>query len=80
MFTEETPRACGEDGTSDPDGYMILVIDPATGHGDCFGPYATAAAAQEQAFWRRLEYDVADLPDVLIGVVPWHAEGDGPSR
>ncbi|GLZ55544.1 hypothetical protein [Actinomycetospora sp. NBRC 106378] len=79
MFTEETPRACDEDGTSDADGYMILVIDPVTGHGDCFGPYRTRADAGERAFWRRLEFDVADLPDVLIGVVPWHAEGDRPT-
>jgi hypothetical protein len=80
MFTEETARADGEGGTSGADGYMVLVIDPVTGHADCYGPYDDEAQAQERAFWRRLEFDVADLPDVLIGVVPWHAEGDRPGR
>ncbi|WP_433799288.1 hypothetical protein [Actinomycetospora sp. CA-084318] len=74
MFTEETARA-REDGTPDADGWMVLVIDPVTGHADCFGPWAERSRADENAFWRHVEFDVADLADVLIGVVPWHAEG-----
>lgn len=72
----ESPSPCDEDGSVDADGFVVLVVDPVTGHCDCFGPYLDAARAQAQAEWRRLEFDLADLPDVVIGVVPWHAEGD----
>jgi hypothetical protein len=65
----------GEDGSLDADGFVVLVADPVTGHWDCYGPYRDAAGAQGQAEWRRLEFDVADLGDVVIGVVPWHADG-----
>lgn len=74
MFTEETPRTDG-DGTADADGWVLLVVDPVTGDADCFGPYAERSEAQERALWRQFEFDVADLADVIIGVVPWHAEG-----
>jgi hypothetical protein len=72
----ESPSPCDEDGGVDADGFVVLVVDPVTGHGDCFGPYRDAAAVQRQVEWRRLEFDLADLPDVVIGVVPWHAEDD----
>ncbi|MEJ2867702.1 hypothetical protein WCD74_08005 [Actinomycetospora sp. OC33-EN08] len=70
-------RPSAEDGLDDDaDGFVVLVVDPVTGHGDCYGPYLEAGAAHGQAEWRRLEFDVADLPDVVIAVLPWHAEGD----
>ncbi|MDL5156155.1 hypothetical protein [Actinomycetospora termitidis] len=65
------PCPCDEDDLAD--GFVVLVVDPVTGRGDCYGPYPEAQA-RGQAQWRRLEFDVADLPDVLIGIVPWHAE------
>jgi hypothetical protein len=65
---------CDEDQEFDADGFVVLVVDPVTGHADCYGPYPEAADAEGQAEWRRLEYDVADLPDVVVGVVPWHAD------
>ncbi|MCD2189596.1 hypothetical protein [Actinomycetospora soli] len=78
MFTEETPRIHDEGGTADADGWMVLIIDPVTGHADCYGPFGDRARAEENALWRSFEFDVADLPGVLIGVVPWHAEGGRP--
>ena len=70
----ESPSTCDEDGSVDADGFVALVADPVTGRGDCYGPYREAAEAQGQAGWRRVEFDFADLPDVVIAVVPWHAE------
>jgi hypothetical protein len=66
--------AGGEDGALDADGFVVLVADPVTGHCDCYGPYGEADRARGEAEWRRLEFDLADLPDVVIGVVPWHAD------
>ena len=72
----ESSSPYDEDGGLDADGFVVLVVDPVTGHCDCYGPYRDVARAQGQAEWRRLEFDLADLGDVVIGVAPWHAEGD----
>ena len=70
-----SPSPWGEDGSLDADGFVVLVADPVTGHCDCYGPYLDAAQAHGQAEWRRLEFDIDDLADVVVGVVPWHADG-----
>jgi hypothetical protein len=73
----ESRSPCDEE--VDADGFVVLVVDLVTGHSDCYGPYRDAAHARGQAEWRRLEYDLADLPDVVIGLVPWHDEGGRPT-
>ena len=72
---KESLSPWGEEGSSDADGFVVLVVDPVTGHCDCYGPYPDAARARGQAEWRRLEFDIDDLADVVVGVVPWHADG-----
>jgi hypothetical protein len=72
---DESSKPYLEDGDDDADGFVVLVADPVTGRWDCFGPYRDLARAQGQAEWHRLEFDIADLPDVVVGVVPWHADG-----
>ena len=71
----ESSGPVGEDRSGDADGFVVVVVDPVTGESDCYGPYREADA-REQAQWRRLEFDFADLPDVVVGTVRWHAEGD----
>ena len=71
MDPAEEPDPSAED---DADGFVVMVADPVTGHCDCYGPYRDAREGFRQAEWRRLEYDLADLPDVVVAVVPWHAE------
>ena len=72
---EGGPSPCGEDESLDADGFVVLVADLITGHLDCFGPYRDPVQARGQAEWRRLECDLADLADMAVGVVPWHADG-----
>jgi hypothetical protein len=73
----ESTSWCGED--EDVDGFVVLVVDLVTGHSDCYGPYRDATHASGQAEWRRLEFDIADLPDVVVGLVPWHDEDGRPT-
>jgi hypothetical protein len=75
VLFEGSSNDYGDDGSLDVDGFVVLVADPVTGDCDCYGPYRDAAQAHGQAEWRRLEFDIADLPDVVVGVVPWHADG-----
>jgi hypothetical protein len=55
------------DGLRGDDAFVVVVGDPVTGELDCYGPYDLRVAEREA---RRLrgEFDVADLPEVVVTV------------
>ena len=54
-------------GLRSDDAYVVVVGDPVTGELDCYGPYGLRVAEREA---RRLrgEFDIADLPEVVVTV------------
>lgn len=58
-------------GVSECDGYVTVVVDPATGAVDAHGPHSGPAVIGD-ADRRRRELDAAYLDDVIVAVVRLH--------